>query len=163
VWEWVTDPSAPGPYTAAFAYLTAYGRLHMRRLRALCPPHTVYQQDTDGLWVHPVAVDALAAAGVPFGDSAGDLRVAAVVEAAQFLAPRHYWTSDGWVLAGFSSPRVRPGGTTVVDTYSRSPLRSGERSPPAAVWTFERECDLRPDPGPGAIDPLGWHHPPYRG
>lgn len=155
------DPYPPGPYTAAFAYLTAYGRIHMRRLREACGAGCVFSQDTDGLWCTPAAVDRLRKAGEPFGDTAGTLRLASVVESARFFAPRQYWTSDGWVLAGFSCPAVMPDGITIADHYTPSPIAGVCYGPPAAVTTVSRRSVLSIAPAAGQVDGFGWWHPPF--
>lgn len=159
VWEWVTDPAGAGPHTAAFDYLTAYGRLMMRDIREHCPPESILSQDTDGLWVLPKAVDAIRKAGVPFGDDAGQLRVTSVSDVARFFGPRHYFTSAGWVLAGFHEARLDVDGMGISHTVEMNPVRAGTDELPGALYTVSKRSHLRLETHGGPVSQFGWVGP----
>lgn len=159
VWEWITDQVGGGAHTAAFDYLTAYGRLHTRKLRQLCPEKSVVSQDTDGLWVLAQGIDAMRKAGVVFGDQAGELKLDTVVSHARFFGPRHYFTDQGWVLAGFHHPEILSNGTEVLDTTSMNPIRGSADHAPFAIETVSRHCLLKLDIPGQEVAPSGWVRP----
>lgn len=159
VWEWVTDEQGAGPHTAAFDYLTAYGRLWMRRLRAMCPIESVISQDTDGIWVLSPAVDALRKNGVTFGDSAGDIRIASASEYGRFFGPRHYYTQSGWTLSGFNSPVMDVDGMGLSHTHETNPIRSGTPDVPNALYTVHKRAHLKLEVPFGVVNQFGWIGP----
>lgn len=159
VWEYVRDEAGGGPHTAAFATLCALGRLHMARIRKSCPMGSVVSQDTDGLWVTTEGLEAIKAAGFAFGDKAGQLRVARTVESARFYGPRHYWTPDGWILAGFSNPQVWVSGSSVDDTRTDNPVRRSTGEAPVGVFTRVRHSEFKLDCPGMVVDPDGWCSP----
>lgn len=162
VWEYVRDGGYAGPFAAAFTYLTAYGRLHMARLRDHCPDHSIISQDTDGVWVTPAAVDQLEKRKWKFGDVPGELRVTETAQWGRWYGPRHYVTDLGWVLAGFHEPHVVEGSLVVNDHYTRSPLSASPGAPPEMIASVDRTCDLRREAGSVATDPNGWAVAPVR-
>ena len=159
VWEYSREESHVGPYTAAFDYLTAYGRLVMRKLRACCPSQSIISQDTDGLWCTLPAVDAMVTSGYVFGDKAGNLRIDKTASAARFLSPRHYWTPGQWILSGFSDARVGMDGTSVIDSVTHNPIRVGAPSAPHWISRADRRSVLKCEPDGGRVDPFGWWLP----
>ena len=131
----------------------------MRDLRELCPPGTVYQQDTDGMWVHPSAGEALRDAGVNFGTRAGQIREVCREEAARFFGPRHYWIPGQWVLSGMSDFVVGADGQSVTDHYSANPLFRPDGSAPLQIRRVTRTNFIGMQPDPGQVDGFGWLHP----
>lgn len=162
VWEYVPDATGRGPYTFAFAYLTAYGRLHLRGLIDACPSQTVVSVDTDGLWVLPDGDVALRAHARCGADVAGGLRRVGESPCGRWFGPRHYFTTGGWVLAGFSAPTVCDDGRWVRDSQRRTPLAGPAGAPPAGVCVTARTSRL--DVGtPGvAVGADGWARPRRR-
>lgn len=163
VWRWQQDRPGSGPFAAAFAYLTAYGRLHMRHLREACPAETIVSQDTDGVWCLRPAVDALKTAGWEFGDKAGMLKEDKPVPAARFLGPRHYWIPGQWTLSGFADPVMHADGKTVDYVERKNPLRSAGSGAPCTLLSVTRQGTLDLMTEGGSVDGFGWVHPPYRG
>lgn len=162
VWEWQPDTTGIGPYTAAFTYLTAYGRLHLRGLRDACPVSSVVSCDTDGIWLLPDGVDALKRAGLIGGAKAGNLRVVEAHRAGRFFDPRHYWVSDGWVLAGFSRPVVSEGGRWVHDTQRGVPNADAAGAAPCGVSVGQRTSALAIECFGSTVGPDGWAAPKFR-
>lgn len=162
VWEWRPDPSGSGPYTAAFAYLAAYGRLHMRGIRDACPVQTVLSMDTDGLWVRPAALCALERSGCLRPEGAGALRLSDTSVVGRFFGPRHYWSAGGWVLAGFARPAVSAHGAQVTDTtrFTAPGSRGGGAPQGTAVRT--RVSRLRVESHGMRIGADGWATPAAR-
>lgn len=141
-WEYSPDPSGSGPFTASFAYLAAYGRLHMRGIRDVIGPGCVLSMDTDGIWVLP---DGLFRAGgiKGFGGAtAGSLVVKSQYDYGRFLGPRHYFTPDGWVLSGFTAHRVSRDGFTVRDSQRFTPLCGPCGKPGRGTAVRERSSKL---------------------
>lgn len=150
-----TESSCP----AIAAAITALGRRLMRQRRALLPPHSVYYQDTDSLWVRPEVVSLLIGQSTPEPPWPGVMRLIEVHHSATFLGQRCYWTPAGWTVAG---------------------LRRGDNDGPDDEWIAE-VCDgagtiLHRGPGKGvrlrrsrrrprvvetgrAIGPDGWTTP----
>ena len=163
VWRWQSDMPGSGPFVAAFNYLTAYGRLHMRRLREDCPPCSIISQDTDGVWCTGDAVQSLKEKGWAFGDKAGELKQDAPMPAGRFYGPRHYWNPTGWTLSGFADGVMHADGQTVDYVERRNPLRCATERAPDTLLTIKRTGTLDLDTDGGEIDQWGWVHPPFRG
>lgn len=158
-WTWTPDASGRGPYTFAFAYLAAYGRLTMRRYRAALPPRAVVSQDTDGLWVTAAGLEALAALDASGLDQPGDLRVTATAHTATFYGPRHYCVDGEWTLAGFHKPVVSDDGNTVKDTYDQSIWAERHFAPPSETIRRVRESHLTLSDIGGDVGEDGWVTP----
>lgn len=157
-----TDPTGAGPYTFAFAYLCALGRLHMRRIRDACPARSVVSMDTDGVWLLPHGVPAVARFTRGGRERAGDLRIEGAHECGRFLDPRHYFLPGRWVLAGFSSPVVTARGTGVLDSARAVPLAGPAGHAPRGVCVTERASTLAITARGVRIGPDGWAVPKER-
>ena len=156
VWEWVPDETGAGPHTAAFAYLAAYGRVHLRRLRDALPAQSVVSVDTDGLWV--LSEGYRFAEEFMFHDSsdAGSVRVSDRSVAARFFGPRHYFTDREWVLAGFSAPSVSDRGRMVLDTQRLTAIAGPAGSAPRGASVRGRTSTLALDSPGLKIGRDGW-------
>lgn len=161
-WRWVDDVSGKGPYTFAFAYLCAYGRLHMRALRERCPAGSVVSQDTDGIHVLQSGYDALSCVQGLVGEAPGQLSKKGSGYSARFFGPRHYWVEGEWTLSGFSSKEVDLAALTVVDTTDSTLWSNRPRSAPTTVNATERRSALKLDIGDGVVQPDGWVDPRIR-
>lgn len=159
VWEWEPDATGAGPYTAAFAYLTAYGRLHMRAVRDQCPDRGCVAMDTDGLWVVDGAVSAVPHFRREADCPAGGLRVKSRVAAARFLGPKHYYTSHGWTLSGFAERVVGPSALHVTDTQRVTPLGSRTGTAPRGTSVVFRTSALAPESYGVSVGKDGWASP----
>lgn len=155
-WRWDNDQTGKGPYTFAFAYLCAYGRLMMRQWREVLPERTVVSQDTDGMWVTDPAIEWLASANEPQGCDAGTLRLTDRSERARFWGPRHYRVDSGWTLAGFSSPVVSDDETTIRDVHEQSLSVRGMDGPPAETISHARTSQLTLSEVGGYVGEDGW-------
>lgn len=155
-WKWDNDQTGKGPYTFAFAYLAAYGRLMMRDVRTALPERSVLSQDTDGLWVTEAALEALACANEPQSDDAGTLRLTERSQRARFWGPRHYRVDSGYTLAGFSAPVVSDDETTVKDKYDQSLTVRGMIGPPGETISQARTSQLTLHDVGGYVGSDGW-------
>lgn len=162
VWEWVPDPTGAGPYTAAFAYLTAYGRLHLKGIMDACPTESVFSVDTDGLWVGDRGLCALRAAGRIGGDSAGDLRVSSVASSGHFFDARHYFAAGRWVLAGFDTRAVEAFGAVVTRANKFTHLCGTAGGPPKGTTVRVADTVLAIKTYGQSIGPTGWATPTKR-
>jgi hypothetical protein len=154
--EFIREDTGSGPFTASFAYLTAYGRQLMRRIRAAFDSETIVSQDTDGLWVlGDIPYDRLADV-VAFGDSPGMLQIKEVSKNGRFYGPKHYYCDSGWVLAGFSNQEPPTGNGTIVDTWVQNPILSGCRELPISIRVNTRSSVLKPTANTSGMSPYGW-------
>jgi len=160
-WRWDENSAAKGPHSAAFAYLTAYGRLCMRRYRDMAPDQSVVSQDTDGLYLLPTALETLRGAGLVGDGQPGQLRVVASADSAEFWTPRHYRFGADWVLAGLQYTDVDAAKLLV--TYSqRTPLlQMFARETPTECARVIRQAPIPRDHDRAGVDPDGWTRP-YR-
>lgn len=158
-WTWTPDASGRGPYTFAFAYLAAYGRLTMRRWREALPARAVVSQDTDGLWVTADGIEALAALCAEGDQLAGSLRVTATAHTGTFYGPRHYCVDGEWTLAGFHHPTVMDDGHTIRDTFDQSIWAERHFAPPSETIRRVRESHLTLSDIGGEVGPDGWVTP----
>ncbi len=161
VFEYVKDDGGYGPYTASFAYLTAYGRLHMRNLRSLLPTFSVLSQDTDGIWVIGEEPYQILRDKCVFSNDPGTLNLKHEASDMVFLSPRHYYADGIWTLAGFHNPTVDVSRMEVCDTYVTNPLTVGTRSAPQTVLVQQRLSKLVLEHIGGEIQPNGWVNPLY--
>lgn len=152
-----------GPFGAAFAFLTAYGRLMMREIREMLPPESVLSQDTDGLWVTADGSRAIRESGQSRDREAGSLRLERLESAARWFGPRHYWTPSHWTLAGFRHPAVVPESLTLTHTLELNPVTGSVAFPPHHLLTVDRTARLSFDRQHLAIAQTGWSAPPYVG
>lgn len=145
-----------GPYTAAYSYLTSYGRLWLRRLMEMCPPRTVVSVDTDGLWVAPDAAEALGSHPDLFGDDPGQLRVTGRANDYQFFGPKHYRVDDDWVLSGFSQTPVGECHSDVWDIQHINPIHPPPNGPPVVAVTRSQRKNLPIDASNAIVGTDGW-------
>jgi len=158
-WRYETQSDPFGPHVAAFAYLTAYGRLHLRAIRESLPPRSVVQCDTDGLWILPAAFAEVRSRADAGGDAPGRLRLAANCESARFLGPRHYYAGGEWTLAGFTRPIIAPDGITVHDVYRIGSVGDGRGGAGRTELTKARESVLKVECRGLKVGPDGWAEP----
>jgi len=159
--EYINDDTGKGPYTASFAYLTAYGRQLMRKIRAAFDSETVVSQDTDGLWVLGDIPYIALADIVSFGDSPGQLKIKEVSNNGRFFGPQHYYTDSGWVLSGFSDDSGPNEVGEIRDSYTANPLLSGARELPISIRRINRVSRSNPVSNTSGISPYGWIRPLY--
>ena len=158
-WVYETDADPWGPHVAAFAYLTALGRLHLRSIRESLPDRSVVQCDTDGLWILPGAFAAVRARADAGGDAPGRLRLAHRADNARFLGPRHYYAGGEWVLSGFTRPTIAADGITVADVHRIASLADGRGGPGRFEVSKARESVLKVESRGVKIGADGWTAP----
>jgi hypothetical protein len=161
VWERVDVSTPDRPMSAAFAYLTSYGRYIMRTVRALAPSHNVLSQDTDGIWILDNAlsnmpIDSQGLEGIP-----GDLRITYQSMIGRFFSPQHYWTQLGWTLAGFNRPFVEEGSATIHYSESSSYIAGATTIPKRRIYEKENVSYLHKITKEGNIAENGWLVPQY--
>jgi hypothetical protein len=157
--EFIPDASGKGPYTFAFAFLTAYGRVYIQRIRRAFGPYTVVSQDTDGLWFFDDASSLSVLQSLPLGDSPGAIRVVEHSKNGRFFGPKHYYVDSGWTLSGFSDPIVSYDTLRVFDTFHYNPVVTGCSGVPRSVFSKSRTSLLRLECSSGEIFPDGWISP----
>jgi hypothetical protein len=158
-WKYEQKAEPYGPHVAAFAYLTALGRLHLRAIRESLPERSVVQCDTDGLWVLPNAFAAVRARSDAGGDAPGRLRLVTRAENARFLGPRHYYAGGEWTLAGFTRPIIAPDGITVHDVYRIGAISDGRGGAGREELTKERQSVLKVECRGLKVGSDGWAAP----
>jgi hypothetical protein len=158
-WRWSDDARGDGPYTFAFAYLTAYGRVMMREVREAFRSDSVMSQDTDGIWVLDNAFRGSRLIGSLVGESPGQLSKKATAHNARWYGPRHYYTDGHWTLAGFHRPAISGDTLTVIDTFDTSVWASRTQSAPSTLHSVERRSILSLDLSGGIVQPDGFVQP----
>jgi len=159
--KYTKDATGEGPYTFAFAYLTSYGRVMMRKIREALPTETVVSQDTDGIWVLGKPDELKQCSACSWGESPGDARVKYTVRNARFFGARHYYTDLGWVLAGFHQPSVSLETYEISDSWAENPVIRGVRDVTDRLITQNRVSKLTIDLPGCEVDRFGWVHPRY--
>lgn len=159
--QYTPDATGSGPYTFAFAYLTSYGRVLMRRVRETFPADTVISQDTDGLWVFSDPLHREKKHHCSYGELPGQLRVTLASTTGKFYGPRHYRVDSGWILSGFHNPKIDPATLRIDDTFVHNPLQRGTRDNHSRLLTEHRTSKLRIDNSHGTVDAFGWWHPRF--
>lgn len=159
VQERVEDTGKRRTMGQCFAYLTSYGRLYMRDVRAHCPPGSVVSQDTDGLWLLPTGLDALTAAGLLRADAPGTLRVVRSEDDARFWGPKHYVAGGRWTLAGLTAGVEWCGGVEFVDRCHANPAHGSPQQAADWVEEYARPVTLGTLPVGGSVNAAGWVEP----
>lgn len=159
VHKWTDDPNDSRPLPAAFAFLTAYGRLFCRAVRESLPPRSAVAQDTDSLWLTSPGAKQLHASRFSPGESAGRLRAIEVAPAARFLDARHYWTPRGWVLSGFVERHRSSSGLRFWDRVNENQVFGASIRPPTYLRTQWVEKSLNPQTTDQYILRDGWAIP----
>lgn len=144
---------------ACFAYLTSYGRTMMRSIRESLGWRTVVAMDTDGIWTRGTSLESLPAAFRSATDAPGRLRVAKRAGMGRWWDARHYWTDDGWTLAGFHDAIRVGAGLRFTDTYTKNPMEGRPTAPPLTVTECRRTVVLSSLPVDGRVGPSGWQEP----
>lgn len=144
---------------AISAFITAYGRVHMARLRSLLPERSCLYQDTDSLIVTSAGLAALAGAGEVAGDCLGSLRTVWEADYLAIHGPKDYATGRGHKIAGVSpnAPEVRPG-VFQDERWQRLPDTIA-RTPAAAVKVSTVELTMKRDTLNRIVQPDGWTIP----
>ncbi len=141
---------------AVYAYLTAHGRVMMRRIRDMLPVDSVVAQHTDGLWVTDAGLAAARAAGILDGSGPGSLRLVSSHRYARFYDPSHYYCDGGWTFAGVASGWVLT--RTGVATESRLIDPTSSFQSPSDLLLREHVRSVRLDQimPPLGVRPDGW-------
>lgn len=158
-WERTDHKHQGRPLAACFVYLTAYGRDLMHAVRQAIPADRLISMDTDGVWVRkptPYLWQKVRAVCLTRGYT---LARTAAATAGRWLGPRHYWTTKGWVLAGYHEPRRVGPGMTFRDTQTHIPAAGQHCEQPSIMWTVVRQHKLDVMDTDGTIDPTGWLRP----
>ncbi len=158
-WERSEHKHKGRPLAACFVYLTAYGRDLMHAVRQAIPADRLISMDTDGVWVrNPTAYLWQKVRNLCLTRGYTLARTARAT-AGRWLGPRHYWTTNGWVLAGYHEPRRVGKGLTFRDTQTHIPAAGKECPQPSTIWTVVRQHKLDIMDPDGAIQPTGWLRP----
>lgn len=160
-WEYAEEREPSGPFTAAFAYVAAYGRLLIRTLRQACERSDVLTQDTDGLWLTEKGIQALRGSRHAQGVEPGQWRHTDTAHSARFWGPRHYCVDGRWTLSGHHRPHVESDGLIVRDSYTPSLWGARLGAAPDAVHTVSRTSRLTVKEVDGRLQPDGWVRPTH--
>lgn len=147
------------PMGASYAYLTSYGRCMMRAIRAECPPRTVLQQDTDGIWTTAEASQYLYERRDPDSKTPGTLNRDHVAPVGRFFGPQHYWWGGNWILSGHAIPEVKPGTTIATVTEESVPLFTARSKPEPVVFVKTTDRPIGRIQAHGGIGEDGWVKP----
>lgn len=158
-WERGDHKHKGRPLAACFVYLTAYGRDLMHQVKQAIPADRLVSMDTDGVWVRkptPYLWQKVRSLCMARGYT---LARTGRASAGRWLGPRHYWTTQGWVLAGYHEPRIVGKGMTVRHSQTHIPAAGAECDQPSLMWTLVRQNKLDIAEADGAIQPTGWLRP----
>lgn len=86
----------PESFAAVSAFVTAAARCRMDALRSIAGWHNVYYQGVDSLFVSPLGLERLEAAGEVCPDALGKLRIEGVSDEATFLGCGLYEFAGQW-------------------------------------------------------------------
>lgn len=161
--EWEKRGLRPGCLAACYAFLTAYGRDEMRRLRQVCGVRQVIAQHTDGLIVRSKGLEALRAAGEIDGEAYGKLRVEGAYQTAWFRGPNHWWADGSWTVAGVAGGYTVDERGIVRETVTIEPARSGRDPTGQMVYDRIRTVDPAMINCGDRFDENGWVVPPRVG
>lgn len=150
------DPDGIKGFPAILSYLTAYGRSLLWDIMERCPPRTVIQCDTDGLFVLPDAVNALRASGDLGKEAPGRLRIVSQHRCGQFLAARHYWVDGNLTCAGIAGGWTWSGDGQLEDHQYQSRPGGIGGAPDQRVIVTRRLIDVYGIRPLGTYDRLGW-------
>lgn len=160
-WRYEDDRDGRGPYTFAFAYLAAYGRLMMRTLRESLPARTAVSQDTDGVWLLPNGIEALERRGELDGAKPGSLQRKGPTGSGRFFGPRHYCVDGKWTLAGYCEPSPPDQDLMVWEKHRPAIWRTRSATAPDETWWIHSRKKLALDLAGGRVMPDGWVEPPH--
>jgi hypothetical protein len=160
-WRFDRSERGTGTLTAAYAVLTAHGRMMMREVRTRLPPKSVLSQDTDGIWVTAAGAKVLTQTyGQELG-KVGSLRLVKSVTAARFWDSKHYYADGRWIVAGLCHPEFSGRDASYADHARHNPIRMNPCVPPIAVVDEVRKGCLTFTPADGVVGSDGWLLP-YR-
>lgn len=157
--ERVPHEAGGRPLAAVFAYITAYGRDLMYAIRSGIPADHVVSQDTDGLWTRPLGEQVVTAIRRKLSDRGYSIRRTTAVPSGRWYGPRHYWTPDGWVLAGLSDPSPGESATEFGRRYSVNPACGSCSVAPLHVFEYHEDAILSEVHPDGRVLPSGWVSP----
>lgn len=159
-WERISTPDSIRPMGAAYAYLTAYGRVMSRAYRSCLPQKSVVAMDTDGIWTIADAPAEFEFASSNDLGGAGDLQRGPTTPVARFWSPQHYWHGAGWVLSGMSRPSIDPGTATARVESRQTVIHTTREAPRPIVYRTASQVPLFDHVDNEQIDADGWIHPP---
>lgn len=159
-WEKVLSESYIRPMGAAYAYLTAYGRLAMSMIRNTCPVETVIAQDTDGIWATRAASNVLSCDNEEYTSECGSLRNDDTGLAGLFYGPQHYWIDDKWILSGVPSDRAEINAHSIDVEMSINQSLLASECPQAVCTSRIDNMTIGRVQSHGRIPDSGWCIPP---
>lgn len=162
--RYAPDDGEPKGIPQIFAYLTSYGRVMMRDIRAACPARSVLSQDTDSLWLTEAGYRAVLAAGLVHADEPGRLRLIGTYRHYRGWSPRHYHADGKWTLAGLSAGWMKGAGSEWIDTQRRPYAGLGSHvDGPQGILTVRRRVMLSSCMALEPVGPDGWVVPVHIG
>jgi hypothetical protein len=160
-WVFDGDKVARGPHTSAFAYLTSYGRVMMRRIRDRCPARSVVSQCTDGLYVLAAATHTLSCADRSAHAVPGSLVSEGSADSGRWYGPRHYRWGDVWTLAGWHAPVVSDAHDRATYSSHTSLFAAHPHSAPSEIFRKYISAPIPLDIECGVVQEDGWVRPPH--
>lgn len=156
---WDTERKGKATAPAAFAYLTAYGRLQMRELRELLSHREVYAQHTDCLFVSESGYERLTMLDKIQPDQFGGLKPDGPYTYCRFFSPAHRYVDGRWKVGGIAD------GFRVLKRArfkSRIGLNPHRGTMPSASGVVKQATIVRDLSGitpPSGVGPDGWAVP----
>jgi hypothetical protein len=149
----------PQAFIAISAWVTATARERMRRLREICGYHHVYYQAVDSLYVSPLGLERLQAAGEVNQDALGKLRLEYTADEADFLGCGYYRIGDRRVLSSIrKTARLIDSEVYEQDQFER--LATAFASPPLGGVSVKRVVkQVKPVEPLGGVTENGWVKP----
>ena len=148
---------------SCYAFLTSYGRAMMRRIREAAGHHTVYSQQTDGIYVSELGLASLKANGLIGDGKPGTLRIDDEINHYNGVQIGVYQVGHKWTISGVdTSAIIRPDGTAHESTII-NPISSLQNPESAPLATVKRLTAIEQIAVDAMIDCNGWRIPPMIG
>lgn len=159
VWDTSIVQRAVSP--AAFAYLTAYGRLMMRDLRELLRPRDVFAQHTDCIWVNDAGYERLVQLDKIQPLQFGGLKPSESITYSRFLGPAHRYHDGKWTAGGIAEGFEVMRHCTLRTRVQLNPHRKTMPSARGFVRDIVIERNLSKIKRPNKVALDGWAEPFY--
>jgi hypothetical protein len=147
-------------FPAISAYVTAYGREYMQKIRDVALPCNVYYQATDMFILTRAGYDNLNAAGYISRTELGKFKIEKCVDKIEIVGPNHYKIGHEWVRSGtWGKAYVTAEGKWRVQIWDRIKTTIAHK-PDGHIRVKTAELLPESEAYPGNVDADGWVQPP---
>lgn len=146
---------------AVFAYLTAYGRVQMRKYREACDARRILYQCTDSLLYLRGQEMAQIPPSWNVGTAPGQLRPEGQIESLRLFDPNHWFGDGSWTLAGVPAGWWSDGRSVIRSVHRVNPATCGSATRPESIGEIVRDAPLCRIPTDVEINPDGWMRTPH--